>query len=92
MNRIDPKNMDTEFLCDLWMKLSQFSNHESIGDEECTILTDIMEKVEQALIVRLQNELPSFIKVMTVFTNFGDSELSKNLDPWLKIYNTSPIH
>ncbi|MCZ2204000.1 hypothetical protein [Bartonella sp. A05] len=84
MNRIDPKDMDSEFLCDLWMKLSQFSDHESIGDEECTLLIDVMEKVEKALIVRLQTELPSFIKVMTVFTNFGDSELSKNLDPLLK--------
>ncbi|MCZ2328895.1 hypothetical protein [Bartonella sp. F02] len=89
MNRIDIRSMDAEFLCDLWMKLSQFSNHESIGEEECIILTDIMEKVEQALIVRLQNEFPSFVKVITVFADSGDSELSKSLDPLLKDYDLS---
>ncbi|EYS91005.1 hypothetical protein X471_01140 [Bartonella bacilliformis str. Heidi Mejia] len=80
--------IETDFLCDLWMKLSQLSNHEDIEDEECTALVSIMDEVEIALLLKLQDEVPNAFKILAVLTNFGDSELSPSFDPWLKAYSS----
>ncbi|ALE03520.1 putative prophage protein [Bartonella ancashensis] len=58
--------IDTDFLCDLWMKLSQLSNREDIEDEECTALVDLMDEVEIALMLKLQDEVPNAFKVLAI--------------------------
>ncbi|EJF78146.1 hypothetical protein ME7_00137 [Bartonella birtlesii LL-WM9] len=78
--------VDTNFLCDLWMALSQFSRHENMSDKECTALVDTMSVVEKALILKLQDEVPNILKILTVLTDFGDSELPHSMDPLLQAY------
>ncbi|EJF78159.1 hypothetical protein [Bartonella birtlesii] len=80
------KKIDTNFLCDLWMALSQFSRHENMSDKECTALVDTMSVVEKALILKLQNEVPNILKILTVLTDFGDSELPHSMNPLLQAY------
>ncbi|WP_375655245.1 hypothetical protein [Bartonella sp. AA83SXKL] len=86
--------IDTNFLCDLWMVLFQFSNHQSIGDEDCTAIIEIMGMVEKALILKLQNEVPNITKILAILTDFGDSELPHSMDSLLRAYEPnfeSPI-
>ncbi len=86
--------VDTNFLCDLWMALSQFSNHQSVGDEDCNTLVQVMGVVEKALILELQDEVPNFTKILAVLTNFGASEFPMAMNPFLKAYEPdleSPI-
>ncbi|WP_375652124.1 MULTISPECIES: hypothetical protein [unclassified Bartonella] len=78
--------VDTNFLCDLWIALFQFSNHHSIGDEDCTAIIEIMGMVEKALVLKLQNELPNCTKILAVLTDFGDSELPHSMNPLLQAY------
>ncbi|UNE55261.1 hypothetical protein [Bartonella machadoae] len=78
--------VDTNFLCDLWMALSQFSNHQGIGDKDCKALVEVMGIVEKALILKLQDELPSITKILAVLTDFGASEFPAAIDPFLKAY------
>ncbi|WP_375621860.1 MULTISPECIES: hypothetical protein [unclassified Bartonella] len=79
-------NTSIDFLCDLWMALFQFSNHYSIGDEDCTAIIEIMGMVEKALVLKLQNELPNFTKILAILTDFGDSELPHSMDSLLRTY------
>ncbi|WP_375640080.1 hypothetical protein [Bartonella sp. MM55XZML] len=86
--------IDTNFLCDLWMALSQFSNHQSIGDENCNAIIEVMGMVEKALILKLQNEVPNITKILAILTDFGDSELPHSMDSLLRAYEPnleSPI-
>ncbi|WP_375618611.1 MULTISPECIES: hypothetical protein [unclassified Bartonella] len=86
--------IDTNFLCDLWMALSQFSRHENMNDKDCTALVDTMSVIEKTLILKLQDEMPSMLKVLTVLTDFGDSELPHSMDSLLRAYESnfeSPI-
>ncbi|WP_156851740.1 hypothetical protein [Bartonella refiksaydamii] len=83
------KKIDTNFLCDLWMALSQFSRHENMSDKECSALVDTMSVVEKALILKLQNEVPNILKILTVLTDFGDSELPHSMDSLLRAYEPS---
>ncbi|WP_375642671.1 MULTISPECIES: hypothetical protein [unclassified Bartonella] len=78
--------VDTNFLCDLWIALSQFSRHENISNKDCTALVDTMSIIEKALIVKLQDEVPNNIKVLAVLTDFGDSELPHSMNPLLQAY------
>ncbi|WP_254492884.1 hypothetical protein [Bartonella sp. B1099] len=78
--------IDTNFLCDLWIALSQFSNDENVSDKDCTALVDTMSVIEKALILKLQNEMPSTLKILTVLTDFGDSELPHSMDSLLRAY------
>ncbi|WP_406603966.1 hypothetical protein [Bartonella gliris] len=78
--------VDTNFLCDLWMALSQFSRHENINEKECTALVDTMSIVEKALILKLQDEVPNILKILTVLTDFGDSELPHSMDSLVRTY------
>ncbi|WP_254475290.1 hypothetical protein [Bartonella sp. B1098] len=78
--------IDTNFLCDLWMALYQFSRHENMSDKDCTALVDTMSVIEKALILKLQNEMPSILKILTVLTDFGDSELPHSMDSLLRAY------
>ncbi|WP_375642699.1 MULTISPECIES: hypothetical protein [unclassified Bartonella] len=78
--------VDTNFLCDLWITLSQFSRHENMSNKDCTALVDTMSIIEKALIVKLQDEVPNNIKVLAVLTDFGDSELPHSMNPLLQAY------
>ncbi|PIT68572.1 hypothetical protein [Bartonella tribocorum] len=78
--------IDTNFLCDLWMALSQFSRHENMNDKDCTALVDTMSVIEKTLILKLQDEMPSILKILTVLTDFGDSELPHSMDSLLRAY------
>ncbi|WP_375614651.1 hypothetical protein [Bartonella sp. AC535YNZD] len=78
--------IDTNFLCDLWIALSQFSNDENVSDKDCTALVDTMSVIEKVLILKLQNEVPSMLKILTVLTDFGASELPHSMDSLLKAY------
>ncbi|WP_375702283.1 hypothetical protein [Bartonella sp. AA89HNZF] len=86
--------IDTNFLCDLWIALSQFSNHRGIGDANCNAIVEVMELIEKVLISKLQDEMPSMLKILTVLTDFGDSELPHSMDSLLRAYEAnfeSPI-
>ncbi len=78
--------IDTNFLCDLWLALSQFSRHENMNDKDCTALVDTMSVIEKALILKIQDEMPSILKILTVLTDFGDSELPHSMDSLLRAY------
>ncbi|WP_142417257.1 hypothetical protein [Bartonella massiliensis] len=78
--------IDTNFLCDLWMALSQFSRHENMSDKDCTALVDTMSVIEKALILKLQDDVPNILKILTVLTDFGDSELPHSMDSLLRAY------
>ncbi|WP_375707049.1 hypothetical protein [Bartonella sp. AA126HLJHH] len=86
--------IDTNFLCDLWMALSRFSRHENMSDKDCTALVDTMSVIEKALIFKLQDEVPNILKILTVLTDFGDSEFPTVMLPLLRAYESdleSPI-
>ncbi|UTO29199.1 hypothetical protein [Bartonella harrusi] len=78
--------VDTNFLCDLWMALFQFVNCEDIKDKDCSALVEVMGIVEKALILKLQDELPSITKILAVLTGFGTSELPHIMNPLLQAY------
>ncbi|WP_375684375.1 hypothetical protein [Bartonella sp. AP1QHHD] len=79
-------NTSIDFLCDLWMALFQFSNHHSIGDEDCTAIIEIMGMVEKALVFKLQDEVPNITKILAALTDFGDSEFPTVMLPLLRAY------
>ncbi|WP_375649458.1 hypothetical protein [Bartonella sp. MU70NMGDW] len=86
--------VDTNFLCDLWIALSQFSRHENISNKECTALVDTMSVVEKALILKLQDDVPNITKILAILTDFGASELPHSMDSLLRAYEPnldSPI-
>ncbi|MDM9997328.1 hypothetical protein AT246_07245 [Bartonella henselae] len=86
--------IDTNFLCDLWIALFQFSNDENINEKECTALVDIMSLVEKVLVLKLQDDVPNIVKILAVLTDFGDSELPHSMDSLLRTYEPnfdSPI-
>ncbi|WP_375679598.1 hypothetical protein [Bartonella sp. AP7XZML] len=87
-------NISVDFLCDLWMALSQFSNHRSIGDENCNAIVEVMELIEKVLILKLQDELPNITKILAILTDFGASEPPHSMDSLLRAYEPnfeSPI-
>ncbi|OLL54167.1 hypothetical protein KAE70_00750 [Bartonella henselae] len=86
--------IDTNFLCDLWIALFQFSNDENINEKECTALVDIMSLVEKVLVLKLQDDIPNIVKILAVLTDFGSSELPYRMDSLLRAYEPnleSPI-
>ncbi|CAK00932.1 hypothetical protein [Bartonella tribocorum] len=78
-----------DFLCDLWMALSQLSRHENMNDKDCTALVDTMSVIEKALISKLQDEMPSILKILTVLTDFGASELPHSMNSLLRAYESN---
>ncbi|EJF82611.1 hypothetical protein [Candidatus Bartonella washoeensis] len=76
-----------DFLCDLWMALSQFSNHPDLGYEDRKALVQVMGVMENALILKLQDEVPNITKILAVLTDFGTSEFPAIMYPLLKAYN-----
>lgn len=78
--------VDTNFLCDLWIALFQFSNDENINEKECAALVDIMSLVEKVLVLKLQNDVPNIVKILAVLTDFGSSELPHRIDSLLRAY------
>ncbi|EJF95937.1 hypothetical protein ME9_00579, partial [Bartonella taylorii 8TBB] len=42
--------------------------------------------VEKVLILKLQDEVPNILKILTVLTDFGDSELPHSMDSLLRAY------
>ncbi|WP_375662285.1 MULTISPECIES: hypothetical protein [unclassified Bartonella] len=86
--------IDTNFLCDLWIALSQFSNDENVSDKDCTALVDTMSVIEKALISKLQDDVPNITKILAILTDFGASELPHSMDSLLRAYEPnfeSPI-
>ncbi|WP_375644171.1 MULTISPECIES: hypothetical protein [unclassified Bartonella] len=81
--------IDTNFLCDLWIALSQFSNDENVSDKDCSALVQTMNAIENALILKLQNEVPNITKILAILTDFGASELPHSMDSLLKAYEPS---
>ncbi|WP_273782662.1 hypothetical protein [Bartonella sp. ML69XJBT] len=79
-------NTSIDFLCDLWMALSQFSRHENMSDKDCTALVDTMSVIEKALILKLQNDVPNITKILAILTDFGSSELPHSMDSLLRAY------
>ncbi|WP_375615204.1 MULTISPECIES: hypothetical protein [unclassified Bartonella] len=79
-------NSSVDFLCDLWMALFQFSNHHSIGDENCNAIVEVMELIEKVLILKLQDEVPNITKILAALTDFGDSEFPTVMLPLLGGY------
>ncbi|UTO28702.1 hypothetical protein [Bartonella harrusi] len=79
-------NTSIDFLCDLWMALSQFSNYPGLGDKDCNNLVEVMDMVEKALILKLQDDVPNITKILAVLTDFGASEFPAAIDPFLKAY------
>ncbi|WP_375657319.1 hypothetical protein [Bartonella sp. CM120XJJH] len=78
--------VDTNFLCDLWIALSQFSRHENISNKDCTALVDTMSVIEKALIVKLQDESPNALRILAMITNFGTLKPPPIMEPFLKTY------
>ncbi|WP_375687899.1 MULTISPECIES: hypothetical protein [unclassified Bartonella] len=79
-------NTNIDFLCDLWMALFQFSNHHSIGDENCNAIVEVMELIEKVLVLKLQNDVPNITKILAILTDFGASELPHSMDSLLRAY------
>ncbi|WP_409361602.1 hypothetical protein ACRPOS_001225 [Bartonella heixiaziensis] len=84
--------VNTNFLCDLWITLFQFVNCEDIEDKDCSALIDIMDVVEKALILKLQDEVPNITKILEVLIDFGDSEFPTVMEPLLKAYEIDLKH
>ncbi|UNE55249.1 hypothetical protein [Bartonella machadoae] len=82
-------NTSIDFLCDLWMALSQFSNHQGIGDKDCKALVEAMDIVEKALILKLQDESPNALRILAMITNFGSLKPPSIMEPLLKAYAPS---
>ncbi|WP_273755752.1 hypothetical protein [Bartonella sp. MM73XJBT.G] len=78
--------IDTNFLCDLWMALSQFSNDENVSDKDCSALVQTMNAIEKVLILKLQNDVPNITKILAILTDFGSSELPHSMDSLLRAY------
>ncbi|MDD9334399.1 MAG: hypothetical protein PV354_12415 [Bartonella sp.] len=78
--------VDTNFLCDLWMVLSQFSNHQSVGYGDCNALVQVIGMIEKALILELQDEVPNALKILAILTDFGYSELPHSMNSLLRAY------
>ncbi|WP_406604501.1 hypothetical protein [Bartonella gliris] len=76
-------NNSINFLCDLWIVLSQLSNHQNIGENDCNAIVEVMQLVVEVLILKLQNEVPN---ILAILTDFGASELSHRMDSVLRAY------
>ncbi len=86
--------IDTNFLCDLWIALSQFSNDENVSDKDCSALVQTMNAIEKVLILKLQDDVPNITKILAILTDFGASELPHSMDSLLRTYEPdleSPI-
>ncbi len=53
----------SNFLCDLWMALSQFSRHENMSDKIVLLMVDTMSLVEKTLFLKLQDEVPILLSI-----------------------------
>ncbi len=86
--------IDTNFLCDLWIALSQFSNDENVSDKDCSALVQTMNAIEKVLVLKLQDDVPNITKILAILTDFGASELPHSMDSLLRTYEPdleSPI-
>ncbi|WP_375703708.1 hypothetical protein [Bartonella sp. AD13SXNS] len=86
--------IDTNFLCDLWIALSQFSNDENVSDKDCSALVQTMNAIEKVLVLKLQDDVPNITKILAILTDFGASELPHRMDSLLRTYESdleSPI-
>ncbi|WP_336288342.1 hypothetical protein [Bartonella sp. CB60] len=82
-------NISIDSLCDLWMALFHICNDDRFEDNDCDVIVKIMSVVENALVLRLQNEVPNVIKALAILTNFGDSGFPRVMDSFLKTYDPS---
>ncbi|EJF96878.1 hypothetical protein MEI_01490 [Bartonella vinsonii subsp. arupensis Pm136co] len=84
-------NITTDFLCDLWMVVCKEANSENIDidteDEYHVSLVELMAALEKVLFFKLQNEIPSFTKILAIMTEFGQSEPIESIVSLLKVYN-----
>ncbi|WP_273758955.1 hypothetical protein, partial [Bartonella sp. AU55XJBT] len=64
----------------------QFSDRDDIEDKAFNTLIETMDAIEKALILKLQDEMPNILKILTVLTDFGDSELPHSMDSLLRAY------
>ncbi|GAA4667371.1 hypothetical protein [Bartonella pachyuromydis] len=76
----------TDFLCDLWMAVCKEVNTDYTEDEYSESLVELMADLEKVLVLKLQNEIPNFTKILAIITEFGCSEPIHSIAPLLKAY------
>ncbi|MBX4335585.1 hypothetical protein [Bartonella raoultii] len=84
----------TDFLCDLWMAVFKEANTDYTEDEYSESLVKLMVVLEKVLVLKLQNEMPNFTKILAIITEFGHSEPIQLIVPLLKAYkpNFDNVH
>ncbi|WP_404978401.1 hypothetical protein [Bartonella sp. ML70XJBT] len=85
------KKIDTNFLCDLWIALSQFSDRDDIEDKAFNTLIETMDAIEKALIFKLQDKPPNALKILAMITHFGTLKPPPIIEPLLKSYEPTPL-
>ncbi|WP_208442380.1 hypothetical protein [Bartonella raoultii] len=76
----------TDFLCDLWMAVFKEANTDYTEGEYHISLVELMADLEKVLVLKLQNEMPNFTKILAIITEFGQSEPIHSIAPLLKAY------
>ncbi|WP_375635103.1 MULTISPECIES: hypothetical protein [unclassified Bartonella] len=87
-------NTSIDFLCDLWMALYQFSDRDDVEDKTFNALIETMNAIEEAVILKLQDESPNALRILAMITNFGSLKPPPIMEPLLKAYEPdleSPI-
>ncbi|WP_375633230.1 MULTISPECIES: hypothetical protein [unclassified Bartonella] len=87
-------NTSIDFLCDLWMALYQFSDRDDVEDKAFNALIETMNAIEEAVILKLQDESPNALRILAMITNFGSLKPPPIMEPLLKAYEPdleSPI-
>ncbi|WP_375678198.1 hypothetical protein [Bartonella sp. AP72JLCBS] len=79
-------NITTDFLCDLWMAVFKEVNTDPTEGEYSDSLVELMADLEKVLILKSQNEIPNFTKILAIITEFGQSEPIQSIVPLLKAY------
>ncbi|WP_273760661.1 hypothetical protein [Bartonella sp. ML70XJBT.G] len=61
-------------------------NTDYTEDEYSESLVELMADLEKVLVLKLQNEIPNFTKILAIITEFGCSEPIHSIAPLLKAY------
>ncbi|WP_455475331.1 hypothetical protein [Bartonella sp. B17] len=82
-------NISIDALCDSWITLFHLCNDDRFGDNDCNAMVKTMSIIENALVLKLQDEVPNVIKSLAILTNFGDSGFPQIMSAFLKAYDPS---